>query len=500
MKYKFTNIILILFLQIITLLEANCFNKQKILIHSNYKFPLSILNKVENIFLESALTADGLNYSIKKATNFLIDKGYYGAQIFIPEQNIKLGILILKIEYAKIESVSYQENDKFIKNSILSKFINSDINLRLIEQYIDNLNRAGNNVTVDVKPGEGLNKSNIIVKSAPDKGYNILTGVIANKDTNDNSSQYYNSLNFRRLFTYTDSLALSFINPLGRDIKNNNRFNIIYSIPYEYNRFSFFFERGEHREDKNISSNNINFNGKNHNGGIKYTRTLIKNKSAKIDADIGFKKSNYIERINDLKLNIQSHKLSILEFGIKLDKQLSKGSFSFGYNVSKGINRDSTSKLEIEGFPHSNFIKSNLEVSFVHLINQNNYANIIFNSNYNYQHSNKRLFSSEKFELGSSSSVRGVRSVKADSGYSGQNEILLIPSKYRKLQLFTAFDLGGVFLLRNYKKQFRNASSYSLGCRVNSDYFQTSFIYSETIRNKLAKKSHNIATNILFNL
>lgn len=491
-------IILIIFFASISAAK-DCHLIRKVEINDILNLSSLEIEYIKNKFNNKCINSEILEKAVKSLTNYLIAKGHISSYVFIPEQNISSSNLKIEIKSSKISKISFIENGKKIEeDNNFKNLLNQNLNLRNLEQHINNLNSAGNNSVFQLKPGAKDGETEVEIRN-DFKKYSFLTGIIANYDKNSETYQNVNNLKINRIFAVDDSFTISTSSPINGDSSNLN-IKTLYSIPWGYNKYYIFYESGNHKNTKTLYNNNLIFKGNNKQFGFKLSRLIYDEKKSKLDINFGCRRSEYVEKLNELTLSIQTHKLTVLEAGIKLSKKFKKSNLALTYTLTKGFFLDATKNQAIQGFPDSDFTKSNLDAEFSYNFLRNNLGYFIFNSNYSLQHSMSRLFSSEKVDISSSNAVRGLSPTKADIGFFGQNEILYIPAKLPNLQAFFGYNHGTAYIKNNDRFSNLSSSSISLGSRINFGYFSGSFVYSKLMKDKQNKSADSYFMNIFFNL
>ena len=116
-----------------------------------------------------------INQMLNKITDLYIEKGYITSRAYMtmPQKRLKRGILEIKIVEGKLSKV-----EGLGLGQVLTAFpfmIGGVLNLRDIEQGIDQLNRLpSNSATMDIKPDDKNEYSKLEVKNKP-KGTTRLT-------------------------------------------------------------------------------------------------------------------------------------------------------------------------------------------------------------------------------------------------------------------------------------------------------------------------------------
>ena len=186
------------------------------------------------------LTFAEIQLVAKKVQDFFRNKGYFLAQAFIPEQEVKEGIIEIFISEGKLDSkepFELKKNNLRLKDNLpISYFIeglDGKLTIQNLERSILNLNDVpGIKAKVSLKKGEDLYSSRVIIEA--EEGA-ILTGSVnidnyGNRYTGqnrisgalyvNNPSQAGDQITYKKTYSTTKNFDLNSISynfPIGRD-------------------------------------------------------------------------------------------------------------------------------------------------------------------------------------------------------------------------------------------------------------------------------------------
>jgi len=102
------------------------------------------------------LNVSDIERLMAEVTAIYIQKGYITSRVYLAEQDLKGGILILQVIEGELEKIEVKDNDAG-SISLFNVFpgkVGEPLNLRDIEQAVDQINRLqSNNVTMSIAPG-----------------------------------------------------------------------------------------------------------------------------------------------------------------------------------------------------------------------------------------------------------------------------------------------------------------------------------------------------------
>lgn len=473
----------------------DCISVNDIKVNSNVKISTKRLDEILFKFKNTCITVNVIDLIIKDLTNYFADQGYITVNFSVPEQDLTSRKLVINSDVSVVESIEYEDDIQKSFDPVFLSHIGSAVNLRDIEQAYETLNSIrSNNATLELIPGSENHKSKILVKNKKNKHLYLKTSLDNNGDSskgryNSNITAGYDDfLGLNESFFYNASKNLA-----DKDEYRNLNNSFYWSMPYGYNKISFNYDFGFHKKYLKASEQLISYNGRSNRGGINLTRTILRDKERKVLISLGFRKSNFREYIDDIKLENQSHKLSVIEFGLNHYTSLYNGSFTNGITLEKGLTADST-KVDYNNklSPIPNFSKF-IFVStwFKHLKKIYN-NDLYFTSSLKGQYTPHILFSSEKIDIGDNQGVRGLArsNIKSDNGVFFRNELIysinmnnnFLSSFIKQPQIFTSFDIGRFYRNDNSLEKKGSASSVSLGLRNDLGLFTLSSAISKPLK------------------
>ena len=126
--------------------------------------------------------------------------------------------------------------------------IGKEVNLRDIEQTIENFNQLrSNNAKIDLIPGDKKHSSKLVVTNKKSKNFFLSTGIDNSGDDSKGKYMGFSTLTVENLFSMNDALYLSERhNNTSRDTNLLNNYNLVWSIPFEHYKLTFNYDYGFH--------------------------------------------------------------------------------------------------------------------------------------------------------------------------------------------------------------------------------------------------------------
>jgi hemolysin activation/secretion protein len=414
--------------------------------------------------------------------------GYILAYAFIPQQEIKDGLLEIKVREGKVEDIAVTENRSysavFIERHLERIKEAPTLTDSALERSLLILNEYPSlSVKALLKAGKEPGTTDITaeVKDSRPMSGGISYDNFGDKTTSKNKLSA--SFNMGNLATSGDYLMLRGVT--GLDRKDAGRLNygrLEYLLPVNYNgaRLGMNYSNAVYKAGEEFAS--LKINGKSNVAGIYITEPVIKEIGRSLDARFGF---DYKD-LNDYILGevMSKDRIRVFNLGATYgftDNLYGRNIISLtGYQGVRGLlggsgnNDPGTSRLHSDGA----FRKFTADVTRVQGLNGNNYLMLKANG----QYSRDSLFSAEQFMSGGAWGVRGFKpaSMSGDSGYLLSAEVYLSPpypetrifnQRLGEVLKFVLFaDNGGVYRNDVQPGEDKDDSLTSLGAGIRLSY------------------------------
>lgn len=398
-----------------------------------------------------------LDKLIDDITTLYINKGYISTKVYIkPNQNLQNDTLFLLVLEGKINSIVLVDNDKNTSinpTNIFPNMINNTLNIRDIEQGLEQINRLqSNSAIMQIQP------SNII-------GNSILAIY------NENKQRVFSSLSLDNLgsqATGREQVGVSFAldNPLNYNDNigfiyrkttplygqnSNHSITLNYDIPYGYYTFSSGYSLSEYRTKIVLSQEtSIQSSGEVLSSFIKANEILYRDQNSKVSmgANLSLKGTkNYLDKI---LLETSSPNLSTFTFNINYFYLFESGILTLDIAYTKGLELFGATKDKMNydiQTPKAQFEKYNLNASYMKGINFFNLSGLLSTS-FSYQDTHDVLYGLEQISVGGFYSVRGYEGVSltGDKGFNIKSDItidniLSVPN----LSFLVGYDFGKIY-------------------------------------------------------
>ena len=124
-------------------------------------------------FIGQCLGVSQLNALLKAITDLYLARGLVTSRAYLPQQDLSSGHLQVMVVEGRLESFRTDDSSGLSERELAMAFPGSAgqlLNLREIEQMVDQLNRLpSNQAQMELSPGEAVGGSRVLVRNAPQK-------------------------------------------------------------------------------------------------------------------------------------------------------------------------------------------------------------------------------------------------------------------------------------------------------------------------------------------
>ncbi|MGY2440906.1 POTRA domain-containing protein, partial [Pseudomonas sp. SDO52101_S400] len=128
-------------------------------------------------YIGQCLGVPQLNELLKVITDHYIEKGLVTSRAYLPQQDLSAGHLKVLVVEGKLESLKGADNSKLSERELAMAFPGKAgelVNLREIEQMVDQLNRLpSNQAKMELSPGKNVGGSEVLVNNTAQKPWRV---------------------------------------------------------------------------------------------------------------------------------------------------------------------------------------------------------------------------------------------------------------------------------------------------------------------------------------
>ncbi|MFT6616415.1 MAG: hemolysin activation/secretion protein [Halopseudomonas sp.] len=395
-----------------------------------------------------------------EVTAIYLEKGFITTRVYLAKQDLQGGILVLQIVEGLLEGISINDNNTN-SISIMNVYpgvIGEPLNLRDIEQTIDQINRLqSNNVTMSITPGKTIGTSVLTLTNKTKKRWGANLGYDNYGQESTGQDQATGNLTLDNPFGFNDFISISHnrTTPYDGSERGSKSNSLTYVVPLGYSTFSINGSESNYSSPLMLASgNSLKSSGTSQNLSLRLDRTLFRDRSSKwsVSSTVNNKDSkNYLD---DNFLSISSRKLSNIDLDLTYTKSYSIGTGTVSIGHVKGVDWFGALKDEADlptVAPQAQFNKWKYAGSFSSNFNVKN-KTLIASSRLTGQYAEDVLFGSEALLIGGIYTVRGFssNSLSGESGFYVRNDLTLpintaaIAGLTSSLRVYTGLDYGQV--------------------------------------------------------
>jgi hemolysin activation/secretion protein len=438
---------------------SKCHNIHEIVISGAPHLPKSVRADINRRFLGRCLGVSEIEEILGEITKAYVQRGFIAARAYLPSQDLTTG----RLEIIVIEgTVSEFRIDDGGKGSVsvpnaFTGLKGHRLNLRDLEQGIDQINRLSSNKAVlDIQPGEKPGESVIVVHNKPrsslhfNLGYDNFGSPSTGRYQMGGTASIDNPLGFDDFITATHRETIP-----HHDNGYSSSNSLLYNIPFGYTTATFGWNRSSYATPIALPSGlELVMSGDTTTFFSTVDRVVYRDQANKVTAGatLSTKRSNNF--LNDQYLDVSSRRLTILDVDGSATTLLGGGVFQVNGGISQGLNTldalNDESDLP-ESAPRAQFRKYRLGANYFipfKLLRHNT----SFSSQISGQYSEDVLYGSEQMLIGSLYTVRGFlrNTLSGDHGFYWRNELSMqFPFRLGNVAVagraFVAYDLGEVW-------------------------------------------------------
>lgn len=438
------------------------------------------IQKVTQTYENQCLDTSMIETLMGKITALYLNKGYATSRVYLPEQDLKTGKLLLNVQEGQLSRLQLTDRAKgtlllktaapFSEGKILS--------LRDLEQAIDQINRLqSNNTKMEILPGEKPGESIVVFD-------NESSGRVHGYFTYDNKGQdstgknqasagvsVDNPLGLNDLFSLSYNRSL----PFKKDRQDSVSTSAMYVLPFGYNTLNLSASKSEYDTTLKTEFNDLHSSGDTTTFSGKLDRLIYRGLNNQFRANVGLTTKDTDAYLENIKLGVSSRKMTVLDIGTSYSDLLLNGLVSLNLGYAKGLKQFNALEDE-QGLPASapkaQFEKMTYGISYFKGFNLWG-QNLSFSTSFSGQQAFDTLYGSEQYSIGSLYSVRGFNqnSISGDSGYTFKNDLNLNKVyDFNGTQIIAkhsvGLDYGRVFNKEN-PSNVGELSGFSLGTSFN---------------------------------
>ncbi len=414
--------------------DSRCFQIDEIVLDGADALSSSERERLLEPYVGQCLGVVQLNAVLKGITDLYIQKGLVTSRAYLPQQDLSSGHLKVIVVEGRIEGLKSAKGSKLSARELDMSFpgsVGDLLNLRQIEQMVDQLNRLpSNQAQMELTPGKAVGGSEVVVRNTPQKPWRVGLSRSNDGQRSTGEQQWGSSLEWDSPLGLADQLMLRGSHDAISDHQKTSRSAMLYyNLPFGWWNLSYSYSQSEYRALGEGQGFNFKQDGDSQSHQLRLERVIHRDTLSKTSLNTGLsylRTNNFIE---DSKVTNSSNRLSEAQFGINHGRRIGNAFVNLDLGMQEGIGafdaqREKQRDKNGVRLPNARYRKYTATVSYLQPL-QLWGQSLLLSSLVTGQRSEDPLFSSQRMSLGSQSSIRGYKdeSLNGDSGYYWRNDL-----------------------------------------------------------------------------
>ena len=435
-----------------------------------FQWALKAANPRQDPAIGRCLGGTGINMTMKRIQNAIIEKGYVTTRVLAEAQDLNSGILVLTIVPGRIREIRFAQGTSQRANlwNAMPASPGDLLNLRDIEQALENFKRvptaeADIQITparaVDAKPGE----SDVVIKWNQRFPARVSLSVDNSGSKTTGKYQGNVALSLDNALSLNDLFYASFNHDLGggeSGRRGSDGNTVHYSLPFGY--WQLAFTTSEYNYEQSIAGANqtYRYRGESRNNDLRLSRLLYRDAVRKTTAWAGLWTRSSENFIDDTQIGNQHRRMAGWQAGLDHREFIGTSTLDLGVAYRRGTGaHDSLRALEEDigaGTSRPEIISADAQLQVPFTLNDQRLRYI---GSWRSQWNRTPLVPQDRFSIGGRYSVRGFDGeniLTGDRGWTLRNEVGLALGATGQ-ELYTGIDYGQVS---------GQASEYLIGKRL----------------------------------
>lgn len=486
--------------------DSRCFPIRQIQLHGADHLSESERTQLTQPYQDHCLGSSQLNELLKAITHRYVDKGWVTSRAYLPQQDLSAGQLTVQVVEGRLEKLHAVADSGLSDRELRMGFPGREgelLNLRDIEQLLDQLNRLpSNQAQMELTPGQAPGGSDVVVKNTPHKPWRVGLSRSNHGQDSTGEQQWGSSLEWDSPLGLADQLLIrGGHDALSDHQRTSSNALAHYHLPWGWWTFNYTYSQSAYRSQ--AMANNFAFKqtGDTQNHQLRAERVIYRDSVSKTALNTGLaylRSNNYIE---DSRLKNSSNRLSEAQFGINHGRRIGTAFVNLDLGMQQGIGAFGAQSRQTDapGDADARYRKYTLTLSYLQLFALWG-ERLSFSSLFTGQRSEDPLFSPQRMSLGGLSSVRGYKDqlLTGDSGGYWRNDLRWTrPIQFAWLRPVLAeygasvgYDQGVIRHDRFSGDQHGRVSSHSLELFARGQHLAASVTFAHSLERPDAITEH----------
>jgi hemolysin activation/secretion protein len=434
---------------------APCRDISVIEINGGAKLSTSVRKHISADFTGRCLAVGDIERILAEITKDYIDRGFVTARAYLPAQDLSKGRLEILVVEGVVNKVSIDDGgaNSVSVDNVFPRVEGSVLNLRDLEQGIDQINRlSSNSAQLDIQPGESV----VVVHNRPSSRFhfNISTDNQGSESTGDVQTGL--TVTADNLLGINDMLSATHRESTpgepGRKFSGSDNLN--FSVPFGYNSLSVGVSQSRYASTIKVPSGlELVSSGTNKSNNVRLDRVVYRDQSTRATLAGTITAKDARNYLDGQFLGVSSRSLSVFDLDANLNTGFAGGVLTLDLGYAQGLDdfgalRDPSNLPDTA--PRAQFSKTKAGFNFSRPFQVFGLSASV-TSQLTAQKANNTLYGSEQISIGGIYSVRGFvrNTLSGDDGYYLRNEFsvrrpLVVGSETVGARFYVGYDTGEV--------------------------------------------------------
>lgn len=441
--------------------DGTCFTLQRIELEGAVHLDAAEQARLTQPFLGQCVGLNGIRDLMRAITNRYVEMGLVTSRVYIPQQDMGKGLLKLLVLEGKVGEVSLSDTQAGVDlASAFPGLSGRVLNIRDIEQGLDQINRLGSNsATMELQPSHEPGLTNVVIQNAPRDRVN--SGFSIDNYGSPSTGDLRGTLNLSvdNLYGVNDAWFASFTRNLDAHPRSrlSESFMIGANYPYGYWNFSANVSKSAYASTVRTFTQQFRSSGNTETVALSAQRVLMRGQTSKLTLNTGIAHKDSRNYIEGSLLTSSSPKLTDFSLGLTTVFSAGAGTFTIDTSLNKGLKAFGVEALPGAGtsnVPTPTGVRYNAGISYFRPLRLGT-LDATWSSSLQMQTSPHHLYGSEQMSIGGLYTVRGFdgTSASGERGAYWRNDLAitfapaadpLTAKWFGRLQTYVAIDTGRI--------------------------------------------------------
>ncbi|MEF1282702.1 ShlB/FhaC/HecB family hemolysin secretion/activation protein [Vibrio sp. M250220] len=461
--------------------DTQCIDVTEIQFSGNTQYSNQTLAGISD-FQAGCIGLNTINDYLRNISNHYIEAGYVTSRAFMTPQDLSSGVLLIVIVEGKVGKALFNGKDADFLVMALPGISGGLLNLRDIEQGLDQVNRLSRyNAQIKLLPSTQQGYSIVDIQSSEQKFTSLELGLSNSGQESTGEQQISLSVTAEDLFKRLDQWSLRATKSAAMiNSKDSESLYLGVDIPVGYWNFGYRTSYSNYFTTFNNQGFTFDSSGKTNSHDIELKWLFYRDEVSKsaLKAAISHRREkNYI--LGNL-LEAGSRNLSSASLAWEHSTRLGGGFMNLSPKLSLGTDwfGGERTQSQDDSLPTAQFVKGSITGSYTYPIT----PALSLSSTLFGQWSNDTLYGSERLSIGGEYSVRGFKgtSISGDEGYYWRNDLNYRLGQFSYIGLVStqlALDTGTI--VEDSQDAFERGSLFgsSLSLKTQAQYVSSSLTF-----------------------